>query len=415
MRLAITFQRVDPSKGGAETYVADLCRRLVAAGHDVSLFANEWKADALPGDVRCVKVEAEGWTRSRRIWDFAVSSEIALRADPHDCSIGFINTWHQDILIPQGGVHAGSLEANAKRFAAGWRRSLYVASKRMNPKWWGLYREIERKQYDPARSTRFVAVSRMVAGHLERFHGVSPDRVTVIPNAIDAARLMVPDPASSRAAIRRAHGLSDSDLAGLFVAHNFRLKGLPPLLSAMAGRDPSARPIHLFVCGGGKIAPMRRLVDRLGLSRVVQLIGFAPSVRDYFHASDFFVLPSYYDPCSLVVFEALACGLPVITTAQNGAGEVMTQGGEGFVIPRPDDMPAMIAALDRMADDPFRHEMSRRAVELGQAQSFDRHVSALLKLCADVTEQKRSSRLDRPEKRFTQRRGGTRRGAEKDR
>jgi UDP-glucose:(heptosyl)LPS alpha-1,3-glucosyltransferase len=231
----------------------------------------------------------------------------------------------------------------------------------------------------------------MVKGHLERFHGVSPDRIRVIPNAIDADRLAVPDPKASRETVRRRHGLSDGDLVGLFVAHNFRLKGLPALLETLATRSrnaPHARPIHLLVCGGGKIPPMRALVKRLGLEETVHLIGFAPDVKDYYHAADFFVLPSYYDPCSLVVFEALACGLPVITTAKNGAGDVITEGREGFVIPRPDDRAAMAAALGRMADDEDRREMSRRAVDLGRAQSFDRHVERLLDLCRAVESEK---------------------------
>lgn len=397
MRLAITFQRVDPSKGGAETYVADLLRRLVADGQEVALFANEWDASLLPREVEVVPVEAAGPTRSRRIWDFAKNSETALKTQPFDCVIGLINTWHQDILIPQGGVHAASLEANGRRFPPGWRRSLYSRSKTLNPKWWGLYRAIEREQYDPARQTRFVAVSRMVARDLQRFHAVPDERVSVIPNAIDPGRMLVTDRAAIRARIRARHGLADADLVGLFVAHNFRLKGLPPLLEAMAERirlDPSRRAIHLFVCGGGKIAPMRRIVERLGLSGVIRLIGFAPSVSEYYHAADFFVLPSYYDPCSLVVFEALACGLPVITTTCNGAGEVLTEGREGFVVPGPDDAPAMIAALDAMTDDRRRLAMSSRAVELGRAQSFDRHVGRLLELCSDVASRKRVHRRD---------------------
>ncbi len=392
MRIAITFQRVDPSKGGAETYVADLCRRLVARGHDVSLFAAEWDADALPAEVRRVKVEARGWTRAGRIWSFARNSEIALKADPHDCSIGFINTWHQDILIPQGGVHQGSLEANAKRHARGLLRDMYVLSKRLNPKWWGLYRPIERRQYDPGRGARFVAVSRMVAGHLERFHRVPADRIRVIPNAIDADRLAVSDPASARAEVRARHGLTDSDVVGLFVAHNFRLKGLGPLLWTMGRRrlDPWNRPIHLFVCGGGKTREFAYFENHRTLRGTIHFVGFAPTIADYFHAADFFVLPSYYDPCSLVVFEALACGLPVITSAQNGAGEVITEGREGFVISRPDDHGELRLALDRMTDDEARRAMSRHAVELGRAQSFDRHVDRLLELCAEVAAEKRT-------------------------
>lgn len=395
MRLAISFQRVDPTRGGAETYVADLCRRLVALGHDVTLYADRWNAEALPADLACERVKAQGWTRWSRIRNFAEASERALKAADHDCVIGLINTWHQDVLIPQGGVHAASLEANSRRFPPGWRRWLYLLSKRVQPKSWGLYRTIERRQYDPARPTRYVAVSHMVQEHLERFHHVAPEKIRVIPNAIDSERIQDANGTAARAAVRERHGLLDSDVVALFVGHNFRLKGLPALLQALALRsrqDSDGRPIHLLACGGGRVAPMRKLAERLGLAERVRIVGFAPEIRDYYHAADCFILPSYYDPCSLVVFEALACGLPVITTACNGAGEVITEGQEGFVIPRPDDLPAMVAALDRMTDDAARSAMARRAIELGRAQSLENHVQRLLDLCDEVARSKAATR-----------------------
>ena len=174
MRLALNYQRVDPTKGGAETYVVDLCRHLIGRGHEVDLFADSWRAETLPEGVRTVRVPAEGSTRSARIWGFAQASADRLANSDHDCSIGFINTWGTDILIPQGGVHGASLEANARRFPEGWRRKAYLLGKALNPRR-GLYRAIEARQYDRStRGTRFVAVSRMVRGHLERFHGVDP-------------------------------------------------------------------------------------------------------------------------------------------------------------------------------------------------------------------------------------------------
>ena len=394
MRLAVNFRRVDPSRGGAETYVADLCRRLVQAGHRVDLYAHRWDERALHPAVRPVRVAATGWTRGQRLWSFAVNSEAALRRASYDCTIGFINTWHHDVLIPQGGVRAASLEANARRYPQGWRRALYLAAKWADPKA-PLYRAIERRQYDPARGARVVAVSAMVRGHLERFHGVAPERVRVIPNAIDAERLRVDDPGAIRRAFRARQGLAEDDLVALFVGHNFRLKGLPRLLEALAlrlRRAPTARPIHLLVCGGGRLGPVRAQVARLGLAEAVRLIGFAPDVRPCYYASDFFVLPTYYDPCALVVFEALACGLPVITTACNGAGELITEGREGFVLAAPDAVAHLADLLDRMADDDARRAMSRHAARLGRARSFDDHVGRLIELCEEVAEEKRGRR-----------------------
>jgi UDP-glucose:(heptosyl)LPS alpha-1,3-glucosyltransferase len=273
------------------------------------------------------------------------------------------------------------------RFPAGLPRALYRLTKQLSPRKNALLRAIEQKQYDPARKTRVVAVSRMVAEHLMRYEGVARERIRVIPNAIDAGRLRVEDPAGVRQRVRKHLGLGESDLLALFAGHNFWLKGLKPLLQALRLRSAlkaNARPIHLLVCGGGKLAPFRNVVKRLGLEDTVHLVGFLPEVADGFWASDFFVLPTYYDPCSLVVFEALACGLPVITTACNGAGELINEGREGFVIERPDALDALADRLEQMTDDAARRAMSANAVALGQAQSFDRHVTRLLELCEEV-------------------------------
>jgi UDP-glucose:(heptosyl)LPS alpha-1,3-glucosyltransferase len=390
MRLALNYRQVDPNKGGAETYVADLCQRLVASGHQVDLYAESWREGVLPPEVRCVAVSAPGKNRVARMLAFARNSEDALRQVEYDCTVGFINTWHHDVIIPQGGVHRGSLEANAKRFPAGWRRVLYTLGKQANPKYW-TYRSIEARQYDPARAARVVAVSRMVMRHLEQYQNVPRSRIHVVPNAIDADRLRVAQPGAARCAFRNALGLEPHDLVALFVGHNFWLKGLKPLLHALAERrrrDPRGRPVHLVVCGGGAPGPFRRMTRRLGLKPLVHLLGFYPDIRSCYWSSDFLVSPTYYDPCSLVVFEALACGLPVITTTCNGAGEVMTDGREGYVITAPDAIGELVAAIDHMADDAERSWMSGHAAALGREQSMDRHVARLVKVFEDVTASK---------------------------
>lgn len=397
MRLAINFQHVDPSKGGAETYVADLARGLVRRGHEVDLYAESWVEEALPAEVRRVHVPAEGPSRRARIWSFGHNSEIALRSKHYDCSIGLINTWAHDVLIPQGGVHQASLDHNARRFPAGWRREAYRLAKVCNPKF-ALYRAIEQRQYGEEGSPWVVAVSHMVRGHLETYHHVDPRRVRVIPNAIDAGRLEVDDPAAVRRAFRAEHGLADDDLVALFVGHNFRLKGLGPLLKALRlrqERNPSGRPVHVLVCGGGRMGPFRRLVRKYRLAATVHLVGYVPDVRHAYHASDLFVLPTYYDPCSLVVFEALACGLPVVTTSFNGAGELITPGVEGFVIPEPDSLDELADALDVLANDSVRRAMSVNAARLGRAQSFDVHVDRLIGLFTEVAQARQTYRPSR--------------------
>ena len=366
MRLALNYQRVDPTQGGAETYVADLCRALVGAGHQVDLYAESWREGAVAEGVKCVAVAATGRTRLERLWSFARNSETALRQVSYDCTVGLINTWHHDVIIPQGGVHRGSMAANSRRFTEGWQRAVYRLGKQSNPKFW-VHQAIERRQYESSRQAKVIAVSNLLKEQLLQYHHVPRTRIHVIPNAIDPAQLMVAHPGAVRCAFRNKVGLLPGDLVGLFVGHNYKLKGLGPLLHALAERtrrQPTARPIHLVVCGGGSARFARRLINRLGLKATVHLLGYWPDVRAAFWSSDFFVLPTFYDPCSLAVFEALACGLPVITTACNGASELMTDGREGTIVSAPTALGEMVQALDHMADDAHPQAHGRRAASI---------------------------------------------------
>jgi UDP-glucose:(heptosyl)LPS alpha-1,3-glucosyltransferase len=385
MHLALNFQRVDPARGGAETYVADLCRNLVGAGHRVDLYAESWADGALAPQVNAIPVAAAGKNRLERLLSFARNSEKAIRLANQDCSIGFVNTWFHDVIIPQGGVQAGSLAANARRFSPLFQ-PFYRAAKKLNPKHW-VHRLIEHRQYDPRRQPRVIAVSNMVKRHLEQYHRVPPHRIYVVPNAIDPRRLEVSQPGALRCAFRNRLGLEPGDLVGLFAGHNFALKGLKPLLEALALRrrhNHAGRPIHLLVCGGGDVALYGRMARQLGLGESVHFLGFHPKVEECYWSSDFFVQPTYYDPCSLVVMEALACGLPVISTAQNGASELLENGREGYVVSSPGASDELIAALDHMTNDAARRAMSAKARALGRYQTFDLHAARLVAIFEEV-------------------------------
>ena len=378
MRLALNFPRVDPTKGGAETYIVDLCRGLTRRGHRVDLYTSSWAEGVLPEEVGLFRVESPGRTRREQLLGFAEASARLLKGSNYDCTVGFINTYEHDVIIPQGGVHGGSLRANSRRFRNPLTRGFYRLGKKLNPKFW-TYRDLEEKQYSPERRVQVVAVSRMVARHVQEFHGVPESRIHVVPNAIDPDRVRISDPEAIRRTFRTAMGLPSDDLVGLFMGHNYALKGLEPLIRGLAARNRSGiKPIRLLVCGGGRPGRYRRLARRLGVEEAVHFLGFHEDVRECYWSSDFFVSPTYYDPCSLVVLEALACGLPVITTSCNGASELMTNGREGFVLSAPDACAELVAALDAMADDSRRRSMSEEAAILGRDWTFDRHVDALV-------------------------------------
>ena len=123
---------------------------------------------------------------------------------------------------------------------------------------------------------------------------------------------------------------------------NYRLKGLAPLLKAFALlQQPNAR---LVVVGNPKVARYQRQARRLSLNDRVLFLGHRADPRDCYFAADYLVHPTFYDPCSLVALEALACGLPVITTRFNGASEFLSPPADGIVIDDPHD--ALCATLE---------------------------------------------------------------------
>jgi UDP-glucose:(heptosyl)LPS alpha-1,3-glucosyltransferase len=211
----------------------------------------------------------------------------------------------------------------------------------------------------------------------------------VVYNLLDDQRAQ-PDAADARETFRRRQGLGADEVAVLFAARNYSMKGLGPLLECFArvARDcPRAR---LVVCGSRRDETYRRMAARLGVEKQVLFLRFVDDVRQCFAGCDVFAFPTFYDPCSLVVLEAMHAGRPVITTRQNGAGELLTDGLDGFVIDSPWALDALTDRLRRLvSDDDLRRSMGRQAQahaeQLTAHARLDDLLAALARAAADPT------------------------------
>jgi UDP-glucose:(heptosyl)LPS alpha-1,3-glucosyltransferase len=184
----------------------------------------------------------------------------------------------------------------------------------------------------------------MVRDEIRRHFGVGEDKLKVIYNGVDL-ELFNPRLKSERARMRSRLKISNETMTYLFVGSGFERKGLPQLLRAMAAVGPA----HLIVVGEDKRrAAMQALCARLGLTERVHFVGGQTDVKPWYGAADCFVLPTLYDPFPNAALEAMASGLPVITTTQCGAAEFIKPGVNGAVCDAGDE-PALAVALKGLA------------------------------------------------------------------
>jgi UDP-glucose:(heptosyl)LPS alpha-1,3-glucosyltransferase len=143
--------------------------------------------------------------------------------------------------------------------------------------------------------------------------------------------------------------------------------------------------------GNPKYQKYARLAQRFGIADHIRFVGHCADMRQAYFAADFLVHPTFYDPCSLVVLEGLACGLPIITSRFNGASELLVNGQEGFVIEDPNQIRKLAEVLDKLLDKETRHACSQASRRAGTKWTWENHYQILISLFAEISKNKRAA------------------------
>jgi glycosyltransferase involved in cell wall biosynthesis len=242
---------------------------------------------------------------------------------------------------------------------------------------------LEKRVY--LQAEKVVAVSPKTKRELVETVGIDKERVEVICNAVDAKEFC-PDP-ERRVKTREKLGIPVGQFAVLY-AGDFRLKrkGLRTVLEALVGLPED---IHLYVAGKGNSEDYSEQL--VPVQSRVHFLGFRRDIVDLFQAADAFAFPSRYDTMALVVFEALASGLPVITTIESGVGEVMQSGVNGFVMD-PYDAKTLNAQLLTLYSEPeFSAHMRLEARKLALHFTWEGVAEQYLALYQRIAQKAASS------------------------
>lgn len=359
MKVALVRRRFS-SVGGGELYLQRLMSALLTRGHSLHLLSQSW--DGLDPCIQHHPI-ASGHSRGQRALRFAQEVERTLQTLRVDCVLSLERTFKQDIYRAGDGVHAVWLERQ-KAFAPLWKKPFCgIATHHRN------LLALERKTFDP-RNTRFViANSTMVRDEILRHFPFPGERICVIPNGVDLQRFANPE----QSAARLEFGIESGTFVLLFVGSGWERKGLAFTLQLL--RDlrekkalfpPSIRSVKLLVAGKGR-PPLFRDSD-------VIYAGPLQHVEKAYAASDLLAFLPIYEPAANVVTESLASGLPVLTTAFNGAAEWIVPGSNGHILAAPSDrFAALEAAL-------FWMHRGGRLPAPNSDLSMDRNVEKTLQL-----------------------------------
>lgn len=352
MKLAIARQTYTPF-GGAERFIERALAALRGRGADIRIIARRWNGAGTDGGfVRC---DPFYLGRTMRDAGFARCVQGIIAEGRFDLVQSHERIPGCHVYRAGDGVHATWLELRDR--ARGGMAQLASA---LSP--WHRYTLAAEAAMFRHRDLRAVICnSAMVRDDIARRFAVAADRLHVIHNGVDADHFHPGLREAHRRAVRAALGIPADAPLVLFVGSGFERKGVPVLLRALA--TMARRDARLLVVGRDRHARRTAaLAERLGVGGRVHFLGGQPDVRPYYGAADLFCLPTLYDPLPNAALEALACGLPVLTSTTCGAAELIEPGISGEVCDALDQT-ALTGHLDRLClPPPAMAEAARAAV-----------------------------------------------------
>jgi len=313
--------------GGGERQIGYLVEGLLAQEHVVHLFSASPAPSRLPEGLAHHTLRIIPAPRAFRALGFALVVRAALRQAGLAVVQSFDRTLGQQIYRAGEGVHREWLQRKRRSLstlARGWSHlSLFDR----------MMLVLERRVF--CETPIIVANSERSRHEISYHYGVPSTRMLTIYNGVDTDRFNI-GVRRLRETQRTAWGVTATDVVALSVGSGFHRKGLDCAIEALGElRRRGLGQVRLIVVGKGRPGPYRRLARQVAVADRVRFEGHRADVERCYAGADLFVLPTRYDPFANTCLEAMACGLPVLTTTANGAAELIRSGVDGCVLKTP--------------------------------------------------------------------------------
>ena len=381
MKIALVRKEFNALHGGAERYAVNLANGLAELGHDVHIFCGKSEMKE-KNNITVHKVSYLKTPSPLKNLSFSRNSAKLIAKESFDIVNGLAQIFPQDIYRVGDPLHINCLQAFSPNPV---KRGI----KYLNPRHLALL-YIEKNIFKQGNYKRIITNSRMSKAQVTHYYNVPEEKITVVHNGVDLNKFNPEEKQGLRRSIRKNLGIKNDDSVLLFAGNDFRRKGLQFAMQCAANLIKKGLKVKLLIAGRQKAGPYLRLVRKNGYADNFLFLGHVEKIESVFCASDMFVLPTFYDPFSNVCLEAMASGLPVMTTRLNGAAEIIEDRVSGILVDSPWDLEEMITAASSVIENNSSglKEMSKKAVLAARQNPVEKNIQETEKVYMEVMKEK---------------------------
>ena len=377
MKIALIRNRYSPGRGGAEKVAEKFVKNFIGRGHEITVFSEKFSGEE-SDKLKWRKVPRG--TGLSKTTSFHRQVQNVLNKD--NCRDEF------DIVYTMCRTFPADIFRITEQLHYEWMPIGYSFLARFNPRHFSIL-SLERKTIDPENMRHIVVNSKLLRDQVIKRFDYPEEKVSLVSNGIDE-KVYFPAKKGEKDEMKKKLHLSDRFVC-IFVAANFKIKGLNEAIRAIAGLDEETRKrVTLLVVGKDKPKHFLELAEKLNLTENLVFAGKQSQMRDYFIASDLLLYPSHYETFGNVILEACACGIPVLTTKMVGAAELIKDNKNGFLVKSANKVDQMTSLLEAYIELPESEhkKFAKNALSASKNYTWTKHISDLEKIFKKVHQEK---------------------------
>ncbi|MDX1902311.1 MAG: glycosyltransferase family 4 protein [Gammaproteobacteria bacterium] len=353
MRLAFCLFRYFPF-GGLQRDFVRIAKTCLARGHGVEVYTMRWEGERF-SDIPVTIIPPRGWQNHTRIQHFISDLQKILQHKSYDGIVGFNKMPGLTFYYAADGCLRDKLNHKASALH----------------RWLPRYRTLLAHEYAVFSQNASTQILLIAANQQEKFmqhYHTSAERFHILPPGIQKSSLAPVDVQVIREKMRREYHVRENDFVLLFVGSGFRTKGLDRVLDTIAALPIVFREsIKLFVIGQDDSATYLDQAKSLDIQDQVQFLGGRNDVSQWMLTADLLIHPARFENTGTVLLEAIAAGLPVLTTDVCGYAHYVSDAEAGIVLPSPFDEKILCQTLQDMMRSPLLATWQKNALAFAKS------------------------------------------------